>query len=176
MRSVEELTDFIIEALNDAIDRGFMLIRGEWGVKWNEEQGEWAWDPEWCRIPGCDLVGAVLLRQPPIDRALHQGDPDRAMRLIVSPDFYSIDIETTLEMLFESKAYQFVRNLVNGWDGESYAGDDEPSYELGAELGRIYRPMDIEVINLSSITAQSEVRLRVTTEAESNLEMDSLVG
>jgi len=162
MVNFDNLEATIVEALNSAITAGFLLIRGDWGVKWDEDRALWVWDPEESRVPGCDLLGALLLTQPTLDPALHRGDPDRAVRMLLDPSFYG-ESEPDLDSLLSTEPYVVCRNLANGWDCEDYLGDSEEAYLLGQRLADIYRPCSTDIIN----STNSEIRLKIPMSLDS---------
>lgn len=157
MLKSEVLEEMLVEAMNSAVDRGFLLVCNEWGVKWNATTGLWTSDDENCSQPSCDVFGALLLLQPALDSVVHQGDPDRAARMLVDPGFYSRTVEPDLETLLESNVYEVCRNITNGWDNEEFLGGDEAAYETGVRLANMYRPLAADILELS----RSETRMRV---------------
>ena len=149
MLKIEELESVLVNAMNAAIEQGYLLICNDWGVRWDAATSRWTADEASCPTLCCDIFGALLLAQPPLDPALHQGDPDRAARMVVEPDFYAGTACPDLDTLFESSVYELCRNISNGWDNEEFLGGDEGAYNLGQRLADIYRPLSADVFSLS---------------------------
>lgn len=168
----EQLEAFLIEALNGAITAGHLLVNGEYGVRWDAEQGLWVWDPEASPVPSCDVLGAVLLSQPALDPQVHRGDPDRAIRALLDVSLY--ENEPDLETLFGSDAYAIARGIANGWDSEEYFADGAAAYAIGAKLAEIYRPLPIDIV----VSTESEIRIKVPMDLDSfpDIETHALVG
>lgn len=157
MLKFEELESILVNAMNSAIEQGYLLICNDWGVRWDAGSSRWMADetsPTLC----CDIFGALLLAQPPLDANLHQGDPDRAARMVVEPDFYAGTTILDLDALFDSAVYEMCRNISNGWDNEEFLGGDEAAYNLGQRLADIYRPLSADVFALSN----SQIAVRET--------------
>lgn len=161
MRKLNDVETLVVRAMNAAIELGILLISGDWGVKWNADTSRWECDPE-LGVPSCDIFGALLLTQPALDPALHRGDYDRAVRMIMDGEFYTQTADPDLETLFEAPVYEFVRNVLNGWDGFDFLGGDEDAFLLGTKLAEMYRPLSSDVLEMGSQT-----RLRVVPSLDS---------
>lgn len=148
MLSIEELESMLVDAINAAIERGFLLISGADGVRWNTVTESWEWDPEQCNMQACDLWGAVLLSTPGA-HTVHRGDFHRAARCAVDVDFYLTNPDPDIETLLDSDVYQLVQSVVNGWDTDEFVTGHPDAYMLGHRLANIYRPLSVDVFNLS---------------------------
>lgn len=177
MKSHAEIEALAIEALNAAVEEGFLLIRGEWGICWDSERRLWVGDSAVSQIAGCDIQGALCLRHQEwsgAHYAEHRGDPVRAVYSVIDDTFYPEVFGRSLEDLMGSKAYVFARNLVNGWDGEGFLGENQEAYLLGQKLASVYLPVEVALTR----NIHSEVRLVVPRDAESmeSIEYQALVG
>lgn len=121
MQTADELEPIIQSAINVAVSRGYAIVAGDWGVRWNNPNERWEWDPTQASVPCCCAMGAVLL-------ALETEAPHR------TSDEYK-DVAHLL-----SVDHFWIRDFMNGFEGHSYQGEFSDAFVLGQKLGKAYRP------------------------------------
>lgn len=147
MLGVSELTDMAIDAINSAVDGGILLIKGETGIAWDTQIGQWGPDRSLGAQVLCDVGGALLLAHQPLEFG---DDVDRALRGLIAPE---IKQDADLDDLLQSPIYEFIRNFFHGWDGIDYAGGHEEAYNAGFQLAKQYHPLDFQLLQASRVSA-----------------------
>ena len=144
MSKFEDLEAMLRDATDQAVQSGFLIVKGDWAVCWSVSHGCWIWDSTVARAPACCFVGAYLLvtETDSSDEPVHKGDPYQAAMRALDLDKWEL------------------RDLLNGCDTvPMHRGHAEEPYNLGLRLASTYRPVDIELL-APPIPKESEVRLR----------------
>lgn len=158
MLRLEELESRIVSSVCKVIRDGFLLIKGAEGVIWDYDLNRWKADPKF-PFPACDVLGAVLLTSD-LGSLDHHGQYERAIRLIIEPDFYyALDsLNPDLDTLLDSEVYRLSQSLLNGWDGSDCIGGHEPAYSLGKKLAKVYMPLSVDLLELE-LPSANETRI-----------------
>jgi hypothetical protein len=135
---IEELEPVLRESMEEAIKYGYLIVAKDWGICWDPENHLWIWDAKARRARGCCAIGSYLLfTQPALDPNAHKGDCFEAALAALQCNRW------------------FLRDFMNGFDGYPMnAASAEDVYMFGRRLALVYRPIDIDILEL-----QSEVRL-----------------
>jgi hypothetical protein len=140
MERAAEFVAIFQQSLDRAIEYGYLIISGDYGVKWSADEARWVWDPGQVDAPGCCALGAYMLEtQPP----LHPSPCDCG-RPHLPDDIW----EAARDALGVPRTW--LGDFLNGFDGESFSGDCPDAYGAGMKLREMYCPINADYLHLDS--------------------------
>lgn len=140
MDRAAEIVAIFQQALDYAIDYGYLIISGDYGVKWSIDEMRWVWDPVQVDAPGCCALGAYMLKNQPPPHAM----PCECSAVHLQDDLW----EAARDALGVPRSW--LGDFLNGFDGLPFSGECPDAYSAGTKLHDMYTPIDIEYLHIDN--------------------------